>query len=271
MTEMAATTKTKREESFLDTVKSVAWVVLVVVLFRTFVFEPFNIPSGSMIPTLLVGDFVFVWKFGYGYSKYSFPLWNPPFSGRIFGRLPKRGDVAVFRLPTDPDIPYIKRIIGLPGDKIQVTDGQLFINGEKVPRVQADDLIDDEYGTPVPIRQFIETLPNGVVHPILQNGDDGPLDNTMEYTVPPDHVFGMGDNRSNSEDSRALSAVGYIPVENLIGPAEFRIFSIREVGRGSASPASAEFLTPGDERHAWWEFWWWPFEIRYSRFLTPVH
>ena len=249
---MAVTTKVKQEETLLDTIKSIAWVVLVVLVIRTFLFEPFNIPSGSMIPTLLVGDYVFVSKFSYGYSKYSFPLIHPPFDGRIMGRLPKRGDVSVFRLPRDPSTVYIKRIIGLPGDRIQVTNGQLYINGAAVPRVQADDFMDDEYGTPVPIRRFIETLPDGPVHPILQNGDDGPLDNTQVYTVPADHVFGMGDNRSNSEDSRALSAVGYIPVENLIGPAEFRFFSI------------------DTSQHAWWEIWWWPFEIRYSRLFTPV-
>jgi len=249
---MAVATKTKKEEGILDTVKTIVWVVIVVVVFRTFAYEPFNIPSGSMIPTLLVGDYVFVSKFSYGYSKYSFPLWNPPFSGRIFGSLPKRGDVAVFRLPRDPSIVYIKRMIGLPGDKIQVTAGQLYINGEAVPREQIADFPDDEYGAIDEIRQFIETLPNGVKHPILQKGDDGPLDTTAVFEVPPDHVFAMGDNRSNSEDSRALSQVGYVPVENLIGRAEFRFYSF-------------------DSNTKWWEVWRWPFAIRYSRLLTGIH
>jgi|SRR5579862_253570 len=262
--------KVKKEESLLETIRSLVWILLIVFAIRTFVFEPFVIPSGSLIPTLLVGDYVFVWKLGYGYSKYSFPFWNPPFSGRIFGSLPKRGDVAVFRLPRDPSIVYIKRIIGLPGDKIQVTGGQLYIDGEAVPRVQTDDYIDDEYGLPMTIRQFVETLPNGVVHNILQKGDDGPLDNTQVYEVPPDHVFAMGDNRSNSEDSRALSAVGYVPVENLVGPAEFRFLSMRQLGTSSEAGGSTVFFTPWGARHAWWEFWWWPFEIRYSRLFTPV-
>ena len=270
MSDMVVAGKTKREESFLDTLKSLAWVLAVVLVIRTFLFEPFNIPSGSLIPTLLVGDYVFVWKFGYGYSKYSFPFWNPPFEGRIFGRLPNRGDVAVFRLPRDPSVVYIKRIVGLPGDKIQVTNGQLYINGDKVAGTQTDDFIDDDSGSPEPIRQFVETLPNGVTHNILQATDDGPLDNTPVFEVPPDHVFAMGDNRSNSLDSRVPSAVGYVPVENLIGPAEFRFFSIRQVGQGSETPGPTVFFTPWYAKHAWWEFWWWPFEIRYSRFFTPV-
>jgi signal peptidase I len=250
---MAVATKTKKDESFLDIVKSIAWIVVFVMVIRTFIFEPFNIPSGSMIPTLLVGDYVFVSKFSYGISKYSFPFWNPPFSGRIFGSLPNRGDVAVFRLPRDPSVDYIKRIIGLPGDKIQVTQGQLYINGTAVPREQIADYADDEYGRVEIIRQFIETLPDtGVKHPILQNGDDGLLDNTQEFVVPPDHVFAMGDNRTNSQDSRAMSAVGYVPVENLVGHALFRFYSF-------------------DSNTHWYEVWRWPFAIRYSRLFTPIH
>jgi signal peptidase I len=270
MSDMAVTTKIKKEETLFETIRSLAWVVFVVVAIRTLLFEPFNIPSGSLIPTILVGDYVFVWKLGYGYSKYSLPLWNPPFSGRLFGRMPNRGDVAVFRLPRDPSIVYIKRVIGLPGDRIQVTHGQLYLNGEAVPRQQIEDFIDEEYGIPRPIRQFRETLPNGVVHEILQDGDDNPLDNTQEYVVPPDRLFMMGDNRTNSEDSRALSDVGYVPFENLIGPAEFRFFSIRQIGMRSDNSGTTTFFTPGYGKHSWWEFWWWPFEIRYSRFFTPV-
>jgi signal peptidase I len=270
MSELTVATKTKKEETFLETLKSLVWVVLVVLLIRTFLFEPFNIPSGSLIPTILVGDYVFVWKAGYGYSKYSFPFWNPPFSGRVFGRMPNRGDIAVFRLPRDPSIVYVKRVIGLPGDRIQVTRGQLYLNGEAVPRQQIEDLVDEEAGFPRPLRQFVETLPNGVVHNIIQEGDDGLLDTTQEYLVPPDHLFMMGDNRSNSEDSRALSAVGYVPFENLIGPAEFRFFSIRQVGQSSSSTAPTMFFDAWFHKHAWWEFWWWPFEIRYFRFFTPV-
>ncbi len=242
----------KEEGGFFDLVKTIVSVALVVLVIRTFCFEPFNIPSGSMVPTLLVGDYIFVSKYSYGYSRYSFPFFNPPFSGRIFGSLPKRGDVAVFRLPTDPTVDYVKRIVGLPGDTIQVRHGLLYVNGAPVER-QADGVFaDDEYGYPADqVRQFIETLPGGKRHPILQKYDDGELDNTAVYTVPPGHVFGMGDNRDNSEDSRVLSAVGYIPIENLVGRAEFRFFSF-------------------DSNTPWWQVWRWPFAIRYSRLFTAV-
>jgi signal peptidase I len=243
--------KAQAPESLFDTVKTVLGVIIVVLLIRTFAFEPFNIPSGSMIPTLLIGDYVFVSKYSYGYSKYSFPFVNPPFSGRIFETLPKRGDVAVFRLPTDPSIDYIKRIVGLPGDRIQVKGGLLYVNDAPVERSQIADFVDDEYGEPDVVRQYMETLPGGKIHPILQKVDDGPLDNTPVYVVPPDHVFGMGDNRDNSKDSRVLSEVGYIPLENLVGRAEFRFFSF-------------------DSNTPWWAVWEWPFAIRYSRLFTPV-
>ncbi|HTH96174.1 MAG TPA: signal peptidase I [Stellaceae bacterium] len=244
--------KAKRDQGgWLETIKTIVSVVLIVLVIRTFLFEPFNIPSGSMVPTLLVGDYIFVSKYSYGYSKYSFPFINPPFSGRVWGSLPKRGDVAVFRLPTDPSIDYVKRIVGLPGDTLQVKHGLLYVNGQPVKRTPGPIFLDDEYGSPEPIRQFFETLPGGKTHPILQKYDDGELDNTAIYTVPPGHVFGMGDNRDNSEDSRVLSAVGYIPVENLVGKAEFRFFSF-------------------DSNTPWWEIWRWPFAIRWSRLFTPV-
>ncbi len=246
--------KAKQGESFLDIVKTVVTVVVVVLGIRTFAFEPFNIPSGSMIPTLLIGDYVFVSKYSYGYSGYSLPFWHPHF-GRIFAKLPERGDVAVFKLPRDPSIDYIKRIVGLPGDKLQVIEGLLYINDKPVMRVRAEDFIDDENGAKVPVRQFLETLPNGVQHPILQPEDNGQTDNTPVFEVPPDHVFGMGDNRDNSLDSRVppeRGGVGYIPVENLVGHAEFRFFSF-------------------DGNTPWWHVWEWPFAIRYSRLFTGVH
>jgi signal peptidase I len=248
---MAVATKDKPGESLSDIVRSVASVLLVVVLIRTFLFEPFNIPSASMVPTLLVGDYVFVSKYSYGYSRYSLPLWHPSLAGRLFGRLPERGDVAVFKLPRDPSQDYIKRIVGLPGDKIQVTDGLLSINGKPVERVRTEDFVNDVGGVLIPTRQFAETLPNGVRHPILQPVDDGPLDNTIVFEVPPGNVFAMGDNRDNSTDSRALGEVGFIPVENLVGRAEFRFFSF-------------------DQNTPWWRIWEWPFAIRYSRLLTAV-
>jgi signal peptidase I len=251
----AAPVKAKSGDSFAEILKTVVTVIVLVFGIRTFAFEPFNIPSGSMIPTLLIGDYVFVSKYSYGYSGYSFPIFHPPFAGRIFGRLPKRGDVAVFKLPRDPSVDYIKRIVGLPGDKMQVIDGVLNINGKPVARAGAEDFIDDEYGNKKPVRQFIETLPNGVQHPILQPMDNGPLDNTVVYEVPADHVFAMGDNRDNSLDSRVAErndGVGYVPFENLVGRAEFRFFSF-------------------DGNTPWWHVWEWPFAIRYSRLFTGVH
>lgn len=237
-----------------DSLKTVIYAALIAIFIRTFLYEPFNIPSGSMIPTLLVGDYLFVSKFSYGYSKYSFPFSPNLFQGRIFGSLPKRGDVAVFRLPRDPSIDYIKRIVGLPGDSIQMIHGHLYINGKELPR-QPDGTYTTEGdgdGPSMLLKKYIETMPDGLKHPILKASDDGPLDNTQVYHVPPGYVFGMGDNRDDSLDSRVLNAVGYIPVQNLVGKADFIFFSI-------------------DARYPWWEFWEWPFEIRWNRIFHPIH
>jgi signal peptidase I len=215
----------KGETFFLKIAVTLAALMLGAWIFS---FQLFSIPSGSMIPTLLIGDYVFVSKMSYGFSGYSLPFFHPHF-GRIFGRLPGRGDIAVFKLPRDPSIDYIKRIVGLPGDKVQVKEGLLYINGQAATRTRIQDFIDDENGAKVPVRQFLETLPNGVQYPILQPVDNGPLDNTIVYEVPPDHVFVIGDNRDNSLDSRVPErndGVGFVPLENLVGPAEFRIFSV---------------------------------------------
>jgi signal peptidase I len=250
--------KKKASGGVLETVKTIIYAVLIALVVRTVAYEPFNIPSGSMVPTLLVGDYLFVSKFSYGYSRYSLPFGLPLFSGRIFGREPQRGDVAVFKLPTDNSTDYIKRIVGLPGDKIQVRHGDLYINEQLVPRRAMGDYMYQEGGAVVMLRQYIEMLPGNkpgepvVEHRIIKIGDNGPLDNTPVYEVPPGHYFGMGDNRDNSQDSRVLSMVGYIPAENLVGRAEFIFFSTD----GSAH---------------WWEVWRWPFAIRYSRLFHAAH
>ncbi|MGH7064523.1 MAG: signal peptidase I [Stellaceae bacterium] len=245
--------KRKSSGGILDTVKTVVYAVLIALVVRTVAYEPFNIPSGSMIPTLLVGDYLFVSKFSYGYSRYSLPFGLPLFSGRIFSHPPDRGDVVVFKLPTDNSTDYIKRVIGLPGDRIQMKEGNLYINDRLVPRKRIEDFLYQEgNGTVIPLAQYVETLPNGVQHPIIKLGDNGPLDNTQIYQVPPGDYFMMGDNRDNSEDSRVLSAVGYVPAENLIGKAQFLFFSTD----GSA---------------ALWEPWKWPFAIRYSRLFRGIH
>jgi signal peptidase I len=245
-------TKKKSGGGVVETVKTVVYAVLIALVVRTVAYEPFNIPSGSMVPTLLVGDYLFVSKFSYGYSRYSLPFGIPLFSGRIFFRPPKRGDVVVFKLPTDNSTDYIKRVIGLPGDHIQMKSGNLYINDQLVSRKRIQDYLYQEgNGTVIPLTQYIETLPNGVQHRIIKMGDNGPLDNTQVYDVPPGEYFMMGDNRDNSQDSRVLSAVGYVPAENLVGRAQFIFFS-----------------TDGSARL--WEIWKWPVSIRYGRLFHGV-
>jgi signal peptidase I len=234
-----------------------AIAILAALIIRSLVIEPFNIPSGSSIPTLLIGDYMFVSKFSFGYAAHSFGLGLPLFSGRIsipgLSHMPERGDVIVFKLPTDNSTDYVKRLIGLPGDHIQMKKGILYINDQPCQRKRIEDFLYSEgNGAVITLAQYFETLPNGVQHRIIKMGDNGPLDNTQVYNVPPGEYFMMGDNRDNSMDSRILSAVGYIPFENLLGKAQFIFFSTD----GSAH---------------WWEVWKWPFAIRYNRLFTSIH
>jgi signal peptidase I len=247
--------RSKTSGGVVELVKTVVIALVIAFGIRTIAFEPFNIPSGSMEPTLLIGDYLFVSKFSYGYSTYSLPYGIHLFSGRIFGRVPQRGDVVVFKLPRDPQVDYIKRIIGLPGDRIQMKNGVLNINDEPVKRERIEDFVNSENGIVMRTAQYIETLPNGVRHPILEQSDNERLDNTGVYVVPPNHYFAMGDNRDNSLDSRVppdLSGVGFVPAENLVGRAEILFFSTD----GSAD---------------WYEFWKWPAAMRFSRLFTVIH
>lgn len=251
MSENTGATSKKKNDGFWETIATVFYAILVALAIRTFAYEPFNIPSGSMRPTLLIGDYLFVSKYSYGYSRHSFPLSFMPFSGRVLSDSPERGDVAVFKLPRDNKTDYIKRVIGLPGDTLQVQDGRLFINGEMVERERVDDFVyRNPYGSQIRVSQFMETLPGGREHLILEEGDNRRFDNTREFTVPDGHYFMMGDNRDNSEDSR--SQVGFVPAENLVGRAEFLFFSTD----GTASI---------------FEFWKWPTAIRFTRFFDALN
>ncbi|MBT5573994.1 signal peptidase I [Alphaproteobacteria bacterium] len=241
----------KKNSGIGETIRMILIAGIVALSFRSLVAEPFNIPSGSMIPTLLVGDYLFVSKYAYGYSKYSFPFAMAPIKGRIASSLPERGEVVVFRLPSDVSLDYIKRVVGLPGDKIQVIDGILHINGAAVSRRQIGEVdVTNGFST---IRAILyeEIFPNGHTHVIEEFRDDLTFDNTPLYIVPEGHLFMMGDNRDNSRDSRS-QGVGFVPVENLIGRAEFLFFSHNN--------SSSLF-----------EIWKWPLAIRYNRIGQGIH
>ena len=236
---------------FWETTKTVVYAVLIALFIRTVFAEPFSIPSGSMVPTLLVGDYLFVSKMSYGYSRHSLPLSMSLIKDRIFYTQPERGDVIVFKMPSDNKTDYIKRLIGLPGDKIQMKDGRLYINGTIVDRKsEGEYVLRDASGKALRFEKYTETLPNGKQHPILEASDEGTYDNTEEFTVPEDHFFMMGDNRDNSLDSRSLK-VGFVPKNNLVGRAKFLFFS-------------------HDDSAAWWQVWKWPMAVRWSRLFGGI-
>lgn len=248
---MSVAEKTQKKAGGLgETVSVIVQALVLALVIRTFLFQPFSIPSGSMRPTLLEGDYLFVTKWAYGYSRHSLPFSPDIFSGRIWGSEPKRGEVVVFKYPPNPSLDYIKRVIGLPGDRIQMRGGQLFINGVGVPREKVGQINDrDVTEEDGPVDVYRETLPNGVSYDTLDLTANGIGDDTREFVVPPDHYFMMGDNRDNSADSRF--AVGFVPYENLVGRANIIFFSIS----GGASPL---------------QIWKWPTEMRPSRLLNMV-
>ena len=217
----------RKRHGTIEFIKTIVYALAIAALIRSFLFEPFSIPSGSMMPTLLVGDYLFVSKYSYGYSRYSFPFSIIPFSGRIFSTPPSVGDVVVFRSPSDTRVDFIKRVVGLPGDRVQVVGGILQLNGVAVKREPVGEFSGrDGNGFARDYHEYTETLPNSVQHRILEYSDHGEMDNTQVYVVPEGCIFAMGDNRDSSRDSRFLSDVGYIPFENLIGKAQVIFFSI---------------------------------------------
>ena len=240
------------KEGIGETIRTVIYAVLIAVVVRTVAYEPFNIPSGSMLPTLYIGDYLFVAKYPYGYSKHSLPFSPSIFDGRIMESQITRGDVVVFKKPTDNATDYIKRIIGLPGDRIQMIAGVLHINGKAVKKERVEDFLYDRHeGNFVRLPQYRETLPNGVQYLSLDTENNGVVDNTKVYVVPADHYFAMGDNRDDSTDSRFLRHVGFIPAENLVGRADIRFYSFSPHVR-------------------WYEVWKWPGAIRFARIFSSV-
>ena len=242
----------KKDGGLFEFFKTIFYAVLIAIIFRSLLFEPYNIPSGSMLPNLLIGDYLFVSKFSYGYSRYSFPFGIIPLpKNRVFYDEPKRGDVAVFKLPTNTKINYIKRVIGLPGDSIQMKSGKLYINKKLV--VQTEDGKYKHIYKRVfeqNMDKYKETLGNGKNYSVLNINDFQALDNTKEFVVPANNYFVMGDNRDNSLDSRANGG-WFVPFENFVGKGNFIFFSIS-----------------GDTR--FWEFWKWPFNIRYDRIFKKI-
>jgi signal peptidase I len=239
----------KKSGGLGETVSVIVQALLLALVIRTLLFQPFSIPSGSMRPTLLEGDYLFVTKWAYGYSRHSLPFSPNLFSGRIWGSDPERGDVAVFKYPPNPSLDYIKRVIGLPGDRIQMIDGVLNINGtpvqrEKTGQIDNPDITEENR----PVDVYRETLPNGVSFDTLDLTPNGISDNTREFTVPAGHFFMMGDNRDNSADSRAF---GFVPAENLVGRANIIFFSISD----GSSPL---------------EIWKWPTDMRPGRLFNFV-
>ena len=235
--------------NFISNFKSVALAVFIALLIRSFVAEPFNIPSGSMKPNLLVGDFIFVSKWSYGYSKHSLPFSLPLIPSKIFSKLPKRGDVAVFKTPEDNRTDYIKRVIGLPGDEIRVVNGEIYLNQNKILRKKLNDFIDNDNNVFIKRIRKYEEYHDNLTFEILDIMDDGIVDNTELFIVPDGYFFVMGDNRDNSQDSR-FKTVGFIPIDNLVGKARFIFFSLE----------NSRFL----------EIWKWPKAIRGNRIFKKI-
>ena len=252
-----ATSSSKKAATWRGQLMQLAAIVLAVFLAKGAIAEPFYVPSGSMEPTLMIGDALLASKFPYGYGTASLPMQiNLPETGRVFEGTPKRGDVVVFRWPGDTSQAWVKRVVGLPGDRIQMRQGQLFINDHPAT-LKPDGFgeAEDDNGNVERAFRYIETLPNGVSHAILKLRDNGRLDNTPEVTVPAGKLFVLGDNRDNSADSRVAvrdGGVGLLPIDNLIGRADAVVGSW-DMGMRSQP------------------VWTWLAGLRLERFFTSVH
>ena len=236
----------------VEIVKTIVYALLIALFLRVLFFQPYTVPSASMEPNLYQGDYIIVSKWTYGYSKHSIPFSPPLFSGRILDQKGRRGDIVVFKLPHDNSTDYIKRIIGLPGDRIQMKQGLLYLNGQQVPRVSLGTVREDSgYGFMHDVTRYRETLPGGKTYVTNDFGPTGDLDNTDVYVVPEGHYFMMGDNRDNSSDSRVspdAGGVGYVPAENLEGKAQIILLSWK---------AGASIFKP----------WTWVMNLQPSRFF----
>lgn len=242
---------TRASDTVDDTARTFIIAAVIALCVRSFLFEPFNIPSSSMVPGLLVGDFLFVSKYAYGYSSRSTMFGVLPVSGRVIFTEPKRGDVVVFKLPRDNQTDYIKRLVGLPGDKLQLRNGLLYINGLPVDRQKRKVYLAANYlSPPENAIDYKETFRDGHNHVIREEGDNRGLDDTGEFLVPQGHYFFMGDNRDNSQDSRTMN-VGFVPADNLVGRAERIFFSLGDGAR-------------------FWEIWKWPMSVRWGRLFMKI-
>jgi len=239
----------KKKDNFFSNLKSVGLAVFIALLIRSLIAEPFNIPSGSMKPNLLVGDFIFVSKWSYGYSKHSLPFSIPLIPKKIFSKIPNRGDVVVFKTPEDNRTDYIKRVIGLPGDKIRIVNGEIRLNDSIIVRKKMNDFLDNDKNSSMKRVRKYKEYHEDLNFEILDIMDNGIADNTELFKVPEGYFFVMGDNRDNSQDSR-FKTVGFIPFDNLIGKARFIFFSLE----------NSRFL----------EIWKWPKAIRGNRIFKTI-